>query len=356
MEKEEKWVVRYPLPSVHNPREKLESEIATMNYVQAKTTIPVPRIHGYRLGEDDCNTVPGQNYLLMDFVPGERWHGKNLPNLSQEVSTRFYTQLASILAQLRRQEFERIGSLTLDSKKEGWKLEKPPLSMDLNDQLIRNQRSSGTLEQTFESAPEYIWALYELLYTGFKKQRNSVFDRKDAERKVYALEDFRNILSHWINTKYSNGPFVLMHGDLRPSNLVVDADYNILAVLDWEWSRTVPIQLFIPPTWLTGYDADIIARPGYQAGLMLQHFKLGMAITKSRKANVGLEILEREWPCIDEASILIASALLRNFTFYGIYFDGLSRLYSPKQTEELYTNFFQDPERKHLVKLVEEKP
>jgi aminoglycoside phosphotransferase (APT) family kinase protein len=45
----------------------------------------------------------------------------------------------------------------------------------------------------------------------------------------------------------TRGPFVLVHGDLELFNLLVDDNMDIIAVLDWEWSRVVPRQFFIPP-------------------------------------------------------------------------------------------------------------
>lgn len=48
-----------------------------------------------------------------------------------------------------------------------------------------------------------------------------------------------------------SGPFALMHGYFRPPNLIMNDNLDILAVIDWEWSPVVPLQLFIPPTLLT---------------------------------------------------------------------------------------------------------
>lgn len=46
-----------------------------------------------------------------------------------------------------------------------------------------------------------------------------------------------------------------MHGDLNlhGDNLIWDDDLNLRAVIDWEWSHSVPVQCFIPPAWLNGF-------------------------------------------------------------------------------------------------------
>lgn len=53
---------------------------------------------------------------------------------------------------------------------------------------------------------------------------------------------------------------MLTHGDLNPHNLLVDEKgMTIVALLDWEWSRVVPPQLFNPPIWLTGLRPDLVS-------------------------------------------------------------------------------------------------
>jgi hypothetical protein len=42
-----------------------------------------------------------------------------------------------------------------------------------------------------------------------------------------------------------------VHGDLEIFNLIFDSEMNIISVLDWEWARVVPLQLFRPPLWLS---------------------------------------------------------------------------------------------------------
>lgn len=71
---------------------------------------------------------------------------------------------------------------------------------------------------------------------------------------MYDLYQFQALAVEWVHPIYNHGPFILMHGDLRPSNIIVDKDMTIVSIIDWEWSRIVPAQLFVPPTWLTGRE------------------------------------------------------------------------------------------------------
>ncbi len=50
------------------------------------------------------------------------------------------------------------------------------------------------------------------------------------------------------------------HGDLEhfAGNILFDKDYNLVGVVDWEWSRVVPAQFMVPPVWLIGSQLDMM--------------------------------------------------------------------------------------------------
>jgi hypothetical protein len=43
---------------------------------------------------------------------------------------------------------------------------------------------------------------------------------------------------------------------------MLDNDLNILAVqvIDWEWTASVPLELFTPPFWIAGQEPARLAR------------------------------------------------------------------------------------------------
>ena len=51
-----------------------------------------------------------------------------------------------------------------------------------------------------------------------------------------------------------------MHGDMDNvmSNLLFDKDYNLVGIVDWEWSRVVPVQFMVPPIWLIASQLDLV--------------------------------------------------------------------------------------------------
>ncbi|KAK5997545.1 hypothetical protein PT974_02908 [Cladobotryum mycophilum] len=44
--------------------------------------------------------------------------------------------------------------------------------------------------------------------------------------------------------------------DLRCGNILIDDEFQIQGIIDWEWATTVPQQPFTSPAWMTGHDPD----------------------------------------------------------------------------------------------------
>jgi aminoglycoside phosphotransferase (APT) family kinase protein len=206
-------------------------------YILEKTTIPIPQLHAYGFGGDKPKNPTGLPFLLMDFVEGKKWNEMDLHLISAEQSTRFHRHLADFRSQLRHQELPRIGSLSLDGN-DNWALDNRALSTDMNGQNSYNLDPSRFVDPhpLFQSTADHIYSLHGLSENRFYRSRNSLYDRQDGKEKVHALEQTKSILFDWIKQEQSHGPFVLIHGDLRPSNIIIDEDFNIKAIIDWEWS------------------------------------------------------------------------------------------------------------------------
>lgn len=84
----------------------------------------------------------------------------------------------------------------------------------------------------------------------------SVTDAEDAAKKYRRLRMLANMVPELVDPAWDGGPFVLRCEGMRFGNMLVDEDFNITAVLDWEWSYSAPRQLLhSPPRWL------IVRRP-----------------------------------------------------------------------------------------------
>jgi hypothetical protein len=87
-----------------------------------------------------------------------------------------------------------------------------------------------------------------------------------------------------------------MHGKLatETSPLLFDQDLNLVAVVGWEWSRVVPVQLMVPPDWLSGpytWGSVLSFRVGYK-----HHVHSLCKAIKTRERELGLwPVLSTEW-------------------------------------------------------------
>jgi aminoglycoside phosphotransferase (APT) family kinase protein len=77
---------------------KLQSEIATMRYIRAHTSIPVPAVYLY-----DIDTSP-KNDVGLQFIIMEQMEGQHLYNIWDDLSTEHQkvvlSEIAKVLAQL----------------------------------------------------------------------------------------------------------------------------------------------------------------------------------------------------------------------------------------------------------------
>jgi hypothetical protein len=85
-------------------------------------------------------------------------------------------------------------------------------------------------------------------------------------------------------------------------NLLFDEDYNLVGVVDWEWSRVVPAQLMVPPIWLLGSNVEfvLIAQTAYK----IQVRYLRAAVQEREKALSLPPRLSEEWAPLETWYVL----------------------------------------------------
>ncbi|KAI9768887.1 MAG: hypothetical protein M1839_003864 [Geoglossum umbratile] len=295
-----------------------------MRLVQQKTTIPVPHIHGYATRE---HSPTGFAFMLIDYVDGNPLSSVSLSSMNEVKRTYLYEQLADVFIQLRLHEFPEVGSFSLSPDGSRW-THKRPLSIDLIEQEVEGLRPGLIVEQnqSYASTVDYVYSLTQLAFNRFERGRNSVYN-VDAQLALYSLHQFRSLVVDWVDPTYNHGPFVLMHGDLRPSNIIVDKSLTIVGIVGWDWSGTVPVQLLVPPTWLTGRTLSGICRHFEREEYISELAKL-REIVRAREGKFSTpkgNTLSEIWSRIeDDGSILIAGSLLRLTyieTIYSNYLD-----------------------------------
>ncbi|KAI1928551.1 hypothetical protein LOZ53_002616 [Ophidiomyces ophidiicola] len=237
----EGWLVRVPRTSGSPlPASSVEylvsSEYATLKFLES-TKVPAPKAFGYGLVSDALNKV-GVNFLLMERLPGKPYQEYMANKLQKQLVLQ---QLSHILIEINRHPFDKVGSLLLEKGK-------------VHVSAVASNRF-GTLDQygPFNSAVEYFSKIadhyLELIVDG------KLFYSKTLR---YHIPD----LCCTNNTEASL-QFFLKHVDDKGDHILVDENYNITGVIDWQFARVVPACEAFGPSLVT---ADLNALYTGQAG------------------------------------------------------------------------------------------
>jgi len=258
--------------SVKFPEEKVRYEVATMRYIAAKTTIPVPKI--YYFGTAAENTAGLGPFIIMEYIAHDRTMSDALndptllpdashildPNISEDKLDFLYRQMANILLQLSSLEFPRIGSLVQDENGH-FSVSGRPLTQNMNYLLELTGVGPALLpSQQYSTANEWYSALADMHLAQLTFQHNdAIEDEDDARDKYVARQLFRQLasdgrLASGLQVKDGldgNSIFRLYSEDLRPSNVLIDKDLHVVGVIDWEFAYAAPAQFsYDPPSWL----------------------------------------------------------------------------------------------------------
>ncbi|KAH8706068.1 kinase-like domain-containing protein [Talaromyces proteolyticus] len=235
--------------------EKVEDEVAVMNYLAQNTPIPVPKV----IGSGKCAVGP---YMVMTIIEGNLLSGY-LKDPLQEVVTlnpkipisalkRAYYGMAEIMLELSKSAFPFIGALREDEFG-GWDVHKRPVTFNMNRLAQFSNIPPGIFaKQRFTNTADYFEELAKQHLYHLEFQRNdAVKDEADCRKKYIARCLFRKI-SREIPKEHRDGPFRLFCDDLRPGNILVDAsNLTVSGAIDWEFTYAAPAEFtYTAPWWL----------------------------------------------------------------------------------------------------------
>ena len=209
-----------------------------------KTKIPVPEIFGHDL--NPANEV-GAPYILMSYI-----HGTSAAELSElrdcepevfgtpEQDARFRRQMASIHVQLGRLTFDQIGSLRENHDSPG-------------HFFIGSEIETG--KGPWDTTAQY--------YSAIALHRLQVAEH-DAEPEVRNRESFNlphrfcDLITLFQSSRY--GPYGLANRDFGAHNVLVDDEFRIVGLIDFDGVIAAPIELVVQMPLFTGLQRSI---PGF---------------------------------------------------------------------------------------------
>lgn len=182
------------------------------------TDIPIPRVYGYSL--DAQNTV-GCPFSIIEYINGNtaeevaRNHpGEHHGGIPAHLQEKFWRHIAKIMIQLASIRLPQIGSITRDG---------------LDSFVVGPLVETGT--GPYSSATEF-YADYPLaLSKSLGEQPASGQD--ELVQAFHSLAVFFPSSMARVGCGSSQG-FGLANYDLNPNNVLVDREYNVLAVIDWD--------------------------------------------------------------------------------------------------------------------------
>ncbi|CAI7628007.1 unnamed protein product [Penicillium viridicatum] len=217
------WVARIMLPQDDDDEyiaKSLLSEIASMDFIRSKTTIPVPRIFGHNVSNNDF----GFPYLLMEALPGTVLENRWALSIPDSHKKKFATQLAHYVYELSTLRFNKIGCLSYSH--ESAELEVSPFQI------------SGTWIKPLSTSLEYFYLFRKGQTREIREEHKG---EADWEAAAWFLEKSTTSM---VTEEHLYGPFPLCHLDFHYNNMLVDEDFNITAILDWSNVQTVPMERF----------------------------------------------------------------------------------------------------------------
>jgi len=188
-------VIRLPIPGkIYDlwRAKKVKDEVMVMTYLREHTSIPVPCVYHWGLTEE--SPLQLGPFIIMEFMEGENLgdimkkptlNEADLaildPDINEAKLNGIFEQLASLILELSRQEFPRIGAISKDPVSGDWTVAEPPLTYDMNEvvSFAGFPADHFTTMQVFDRSCDYFAARAQYLQTHLETQYTAAYDAKD---------------------------------------------------------------------------------------------------------------------------------------------------------------------------------
>lgn len=281
------------------------------------------RVHAYGQAENlAADPTTTQMFLILDYIPGTPLAIKQLLHSHSTVKAHFFRTLLRYLAEMWVLELPAIGSLVPSDDASG------PVLGDLLTQSLNDARRDLP---SFVSARAYVDSQFDLISEYLLGPRHD-FSEDDVRYDIFCITSMKPYFDTAIKPEFDNGPFVLSHPDLRPSNIIVNEKMDIVGIIDWQFASSVPRQLCTPPSWITGHTWTNHAK------VFLAQLGVATALDDQLP-----EELRREWSAPSSPSFHVAHIIRRPADLNHVFENYPAKEKDAKQLEECEARLFRDP-------------
>ncbi|OGE55402.1 hypothetical protein PENARI_c004G02648 [Penicillium arizonense] len=200
----------------------LRSEAAAMTYLQRYTRIPSPKIYDWACESDPENPL-GVGYILMEKLDGKSidWQAATLQQKDKVMQ-----QLVDIFLEIERHPFKAIGSPilvgdTIDIQ-----------GLTYQSTFRAGKGRLGPFSSVLEWLQDILEAYLAMIASGEIDPCYPV--------ETYLVHRFRQDIIGSLLADVSPGDqFFLKHPDDKGDHILVDDSFNVVGIIDWEWTQTV---------------------------------------------------------------------------------------------------------------------
>ncbi|KAI0403040.1 hypothetical protein F4802DRAFT_329819 [Xylaria palmicola] len=223
-------------------------EVATMEFVRRKlSAVPLPRVYAYEGVGSQLAARAGAPYMLL-----EGFYGNTLQDVEFDMCDLHPTNQEHIIAQWTRVQAElatlaypQIGSIS---------------SISESGEPIIGKLAAASTGELGETGP------FSRTVDYFTSLGKAAANNTTTKLGALVFLDIVRTTDLFGDTN-AEGSFPLNHMDLGAQNILVDGDFDLVAVIDWEFAQTAPWQVvrYPMPFPLLGPDEDILRDPSHPA-------------------------------------------------------------------------------------------
>ena len=222
-----KWLARFRLARTSSPPREvrdwiLRSEAATMTYLQRYTSIPTPRIFDWACELDPGNPL-GVDYILMEKLDGKPldWHAA-IPQQKEKVMQ----QLVEIYLEIDRHPLKAMGSLI--SAGDSINLQ----GLAHQSTFLIEKGPLGPFSSSLEGSRFILESYLAMIASGEIDPCYPI--------DTYLVHRFRqDIIGALFKDVPPSNRFFLKHPDDKDDHIMVNDCFDIVGIIDWEWTQTV---------------------------------------------------------------------------------------------------------------------
>ena len=210
--------------------------------------------------------------------------------------------ISRIMLFLAKKKQSRIGSLKFNGDNSITLANRPLLC---TSSILESEGAPKILDKSYKTCGHFIDDMLKFREESFSTQPNAVNNEEDCHLQMLHITMLRLLKSQFVDS-HSEGPFVLQLTDLHSSNIFVDDDWNIVAIIDLEFMCALPPSMANVPYWLVVDNIDDIADNMDAYSKMHKTF-LDVLQSEEQATSLGNEVR-------------VASAIQQSWTSYSTWF------------------------------------